>query len=115
MNTIQTLASPETAAFESWWRTQAQPGEPGPFVREAFLAAWALQDVENIFPRDEGVVAISLTDAGECIAVTRQDEDYQILSIIWQRADRRLESTMDGAVTHPECSLPIGRGPLPIT
>ena len=32
-----------------------------------------------------GEVVVTTNEAGECVAVTRQDEDGKILSVIWER------------------------------
>ncbi len=41
--------------------------------------------MHDAFP--EGVVTVTTNTIGECVEVTRQNEEGKVLSVIWQRSD----------------------------
>jgi hypothetical protein len=84
----------ERKAFEEWATDSAfndfstYDGEPFAYCNEftdwAYRAWQARAAVAP--PRERGGVVVTTNERGECIAVTRQDDEGRILSTIWLRA-----------------------------
>jgi len=80
----------------------ARFGERIDRVRAA-LAAEPVKPQEPAADEQEarGEVVVTMNDKGECVCVTRQDQDGQILSVIWVRAATQADP-VPGMVLVPE-------------
>lgn len=65
-------------------------------------------------PDPKGSVTITTNEEGECVAVTRTDEDHRILSVIWARGtdQERAETKKRHADMHKKMDENLGRLPL---
>ena len=79
-----------------WWRNEWNRPVFVPVVRSIALAyelgRLDQSDLRNAAPRSQpeevpadGYVTITTNEAGECVAVTRNDEDGRVLSVLWKR------------------------------
>lgn len=46
----------------------------------------------NLQELPEGEVVITTTESGECVAVTRQDEEGMIIKVLWERKDAHVHA-----------------------
>lgn len=73
-----------------------EPNYPHPRSGTNLLDANAAREMlRHVVGEPEGDVTVSCNDAGECIAVTRTDDDGRILSVIWEREPRPLSGTSE--------------------
>jgi hypothetical protein len=88
----------ERKAFEAWGlrrhlpsAMERSPHYPEQYKNSAVQSEWEAWRARAAVapPRERGGVVVTTNERGECIAVTRQDDEGRILSTIWLRAALR--------------------------
>lgn len=52
---------------------------------DAAMLAWIIHKQRKVIQAQRNEVVVTTNDKGECVAVTRQDNEGEIVSVIWER------------------------------
>lgn len=69
-------------SWADYWMERGQPDVAHDFDAFSRAEAWALQHFHSAITPPEGHVVVTRNEAGQAVAVTRQDYECRILSVI---------------------------------
>ena len=81
------------AKFDAWYAEQSRKGDPerNPHLLDQAFAAGRIAERESELAQmvrnsatTVGEVVVTTNENGQCVAVTRQDQEGKILSLIWK-------------------------------